>query len=46
MMDLQRLLREIVTGFARGVGYRAAYGMPWWVILVLLVVALAFGVQW
>jgi hypothetical protein len=46
MKDFRLFLRQIISGFAHGLGWRAARMMPVWVVLIILIVALVFGIDW
>jgi len=45
-MNFKEMMQRVVGGFAQGVGWRAANMMPVWVILIILALALIFGVNW
>lgn len=46
IMNLQQLLRQLLSGFMSALGWRAANMMPPILVLILLLLALVFGVQW
>jgi hypothetical protein len=42
-MNLDKFVNNILTGFSRGIGYRASKMLPTWVIVVLVIAAFIFG---